>query len=433
MSCRSCASASAAKLVPRLPVVLWSFGGSGNTFARKLLEEASGALTGSVYHSNWLHRTFKAELLPLNTSCRAIGLIAVKVHGGMYERPWVRRTCRGQLHRAIFLVRHPFRAALAEYQRSAIEKKAQVIYGRNGSGRDPHISTIDVLSAHAWGGWPHRAVELARRWLLLVGCHQPHGAAEHRDVWSTRYWQMIHPRCRLDTAYGKWLAASKQRQAIIVRYEDLAHAERGPAELLRMLGFAVPGFAATRSIGSDGVQGVRCALCAARPLRRQAPSADVAATVEAGGAAGGMWHIVSGAAPRFGYTRFNYDSLMADKSTAAARRETHARTVAANPPSMVTHNASAQDQSRAQITRRGGYIFVGGRYVDDDARWGSWLDPGPGKWWSRHLLARTRDDATTLVARLARALRLRPRLSEADSDAERVHAAQPLSAASTTV
>ena len=45
-----------------LPVVLWSFGGSGNTFARTLLEEASGALTGSVYHSHWLHHTFKADL-----------------------------------------------------------------------------------------------------------------------------------------------------------------------------------------------------------------------------------------------------------------------------------------------------------------------------------------------------------------------------------
>ena len=61
-------------------VVLWSLPGSGNTWARLLLEHATGVLTGSMYHDGTLAHALPGEMewVGDEASCRRFS--AVKVH-----------------------------------------------------------------------------------------------------------------------------------------------------------------------------------------------------------------------------------------------------------------------------------------------------------------------------------------------------------------
>ena len=103
-----------------MPVLLWSFPGSGNTYGRQLIEMVSGRATGSLYHDRELAQYFSAEMRPVTTEAGCRGLSAVKIHGTRYEAPWTDMLCGSSavVSRAIFLIRHPFRAVLAEYERA---------------------------------------------------------------------------------------------------------------------------------------------------------------------------------------------------------------------------------------------------------------------------------------------------------------------------
>jgi hypothetical protein len=307
---------------------------------RKMLEKASGRLTGSVYHDAWLQRSFSGEMDPVNSSRACRGKIAIKLHGGLWEHSWHARVCGGLLHRAIFLVRHPLRAALAEFQRSVNEVDAHLeAVGRRRTRRMPngtpdrvHALATNVTVSIAYGGWPHRAVELARRWLLLIACHRSHASQELRGVWNPEYWSQVQPRCARDTSYGKWLATSQRHEALWVRYEDLVHESRAPAALERLLRFSTAGGVQTREALPRQFD-AQCALCAPEVLRlrRPPPAAGIAYIVEAGGAAEAMWAVVGGAAVLFGYTRYNYDALTLADPAEAAAREMQARSCAASP------------------------------------------------------------------------------------------------------
>lgn len=58
----------------RVPPLLWSFPGSGNTWVRLVLEHASSILTGSIYHEMEM-----VKLLPGEMTCNASSLV-IKAH-----------------------------------------------------------------------------------------------------------------------------------------------------------------------------------------------------------------------------------------------------------------------------------------------------------------------------------------------------------------
>jgi len=107
----------------RLPPMLYTFPGSGNTWCRLLIEHATGILTGSVYNDKTL-----LEALPGEFKCNW-QVSAVKVHPHTHTFDDLRtgrfhsddgKCKRGKVQkfeRAILLIRNPFDSIWSEFQR----------------------------------------------------------------------------------------------------------------------------------------------------------------------------------------------------------------------------------------------------------------------------------------------------------------------------
>ncbi|XP_054712060.1 WSCD family member CG9164-like [Uloborus diversus] len=88
-------------------IALASFPGSGNTWIRFLIQQATGYLTGSVYRDYSLKRNgFPAESVANGS------VLLVKTH------EWGEAT-RQKFHKAVLLVREPYGALVAEFNRRA--------------------------------------------------------------------------------------------------------------------------------------------------------------------------------------------------------------------------------------------------------------------------------------------------------------------------
>ena len=101
-------------------VALASFHGSGNTWLRYLLEQATGIFTGSIYCDEYLKVTFPGELVVSGS------VLAIKTHhADTRALPMdVQLVLKKELYdKAIVLVRNPFDALLSEANRRWNSKK----------------------------------------------------------------------------------------------------------------------------------------------------------------------------------------------------------------------------------------------------------------------------------------------------------------------
>ena len=101
-------------------VALASFPGSGNTWLRYLLEQATGIFTGSLYCDKYLRVTFPGELVVSGS------VVAIKTHypNSRVLPMDVRLVLKKELYdKAIVLVRNPFDALLSEANRKWNSKK----------------------------------------------------------------------------------------------------------------------------------------------------------------------------------------------------------------------------------------------------------------------------------------------------------------------
>lgn len=157
---------------------LASFPGSGNTWSRLLLEYGSGIFTGSIYDDIDLMRLLPAE------GADGSAVLAVKTH--VHPSKYIIQT--GAV-RVLLLVRHPFDAIWAEYQR------------RHAGG---HASSVELSygTVAKFGGF---AQCMACKWLRYT---------------------LIH---------ANMVFASRERKLLVVRYEDLVKST--VATLRRMLLF----------------------------------------------------------------------------------------------------------------------------------------------------------------------------------------------------
>ena len=123
----------------RLPPVLYTFPGSGNTWARLLIEYGTGIYTGSVYNDKTLR-----EPLPGEFTCDwSVSVVKAHPHthsiepllglGGKFNSDQ-QKCFRGGVHkfeRAILLIRNPFDSIWSEYQRRLTQSHTGGIH-RNG-------------------------------------------------------------------------------------------------------------------------------------------------------------------------------------------------------------------------------------------------------------------------------------------------------------
>ena len=148
-----------------IPSVLASFPGSGNTWARLLLEFSSGIYTGSVYDDIDLMRLMPAEGLDSGA------VVAVKAH--VNPEKYLEQTLA---RRVVLLVRHPFNAIWAEFQR------------RIGSG---HASVInsEVIDATNFASFAHC---MACKWMRYAMVHA-RLASQKTELMVVRYEVRLGP------------------------------------------------------------------------------------------------------------------------------------------------------------------------------------------------------------------------------------------------
>jgi hypothetical protein len=155
--CRSKGYAKLGFLPPehkRLPPMLYTFPGSGNTWGRLLIEHATGVYTGSVYNDQSL-----LEALPGEFTCNW-QVSAVKVHphthtfadlySGRFHSDNNKCTRGGvmKFERAILLIRNPFDSIWSEYQRRVTQSHVEGILRK----------TFD------WSRWQANAAHLSHKY-----------------------------------------------------------------------------------------------------------------------------------------------------------------------------------------------------------------------------------------------------------------------------
>lgn len=144
----------------RLPPILYSFPGAGNTWMRLLIEFTTGIYTGSVYNDHSL-----ADILPGTLSCDWY-VSVVKVHphstshsyaglfGGTFTSDGMK--CKKgnvvRFERAIVLVRNPFDSIWSEFQRRLSKS---------------HVGGIKKADFN-WATWYANAAELSHHYLSMM-------------------------------------------------------------------------------------------------------------------------------------------------------------------------------------------------------------------------------------------------------------------------
>ena len=120
----------------RRVVALVSLPGSGNTWVRGLLERVTRVCTGSIY----CDKTLRAEGF-CGEGLRSGALLVVKTHDSSLqwkgEHYKTVKADRPFFDAAIFLIRSPFRAAIAEWNREVSN-----LFARNQNGSN-HVKYVD--------------------------------------------------------------------------------------------------------------------------------------------------------------------------------------------------------------------------------------------------------------------------------------------------
>jgi len=111
-------------------VALNSFPGSGNTWARQLIEHSTRAYSGSVYMDSQLYEGgFLGEYRPAFSGTTIVQKIHNKRHSSLASSYFSLTT------NCIMLFRNPIEAMLAEYKR---------VHGKHGSFRSSHTLDVDI-------------------------------------------------------------------------------------------------------------------------------------------------------------------------------------------------------------------------------------------------------------------------------------------------
>ena len=95
-----------------IPTMLVSFPGSGNSWVRQLLESTTGIYTGSDRDCDLDY----IKIGMLGEGITSQNVIGVKFHWGKLPADW-------PFKKVIYIIRNPYDAIAAEYQRSSITAK----------------------------------------------------------------------------------------------------------------------------------------------------------------------------------------------------------------------------------------------------------------------------------------------------------------------
>lgn len=175
----------------RLPPMLYTFPGSGNTWGRLLIEHATGIYSGSVYNDRSL-----LEALPGEFSCDW-RVSVVKVHPHTHPFGPLRdgtfhsddnKCKRGNIQkfrRAVLLIRNPFDAIWSEFQRRVTQS---------------HVEGI-LKHTFQWSRWQANAAQLSHEFNTMWEEHYAgiEKAYPSKDYIYIRYEDLKNKSTRIDT------------------------------------------------------------------------------------------------------------------------------------------------------------------------------------------------------------------------------------------
>jgi hypothetical protein len=202
----------------RLPPMLYTFPGSGNTWGRLLIEHATGVYTGSVYNDKSL-----LDALPGEFTCDW-RVSAVKVHphthtfADLYSGAFHsdNNKCKKggvlKFERAVLLIRNPFDSIWSEYQRRVTQSHVEGILRK----------TFD------WSRWQANAASLSHSYNEMWTLH--YKGIEKRfhpdNILYLRYEDLKNKQTRVRTlkSVAKFLGISLTNQQHIE--QELANDER---------------------------------------------------------------------------------------------------------------------------------------------------------------------------------------------------------------
>ena len=112
-----------------IPTMLVSFPGSGNSWVRQLLESTTGIYTGSDRDCDLDY----IKIGMLGEGITSQNVIAVKFHWGLLQR-W-------PFKKVIYIIRNPYDAIVAEYQRFSAAAKFNK---RTELSINPHLTELGI-------------------------------------------------------------------------------------------------------------------------------------------------------------------------------------------------------------------------------------------------------------------------------------------------
>ena len=202
-----------------IPPLLYSFPGSGNTWVRLLLEQASSAPTASRYLDPSIAAVMPHECDNIETRSSCAGFVAIKVHptfagsmaidsgSGRANFVGANLMCGGAIAKAIFLVRHPMTAFWSDYQRKRLH--------RAGRAEHNHHSAITTAA------WPKIRPAWEREASQVY-------AVEYRDMWRPE-----------KMSYGRWLQDHLgSTDTEFLKFEELIDKDRRIDALRRTVSFS---------------------------------------------------------------------------------------------------------------------------------------------------------------------------------------------------
>lgn len=182
----------------RLPPMLYTYPGSGNTWSRLLIEYATGILTGSVYNDGSLR-----EALPGEFKCNwEVSVVKVHPHthpfselyGGTFNSDDM-KCKKGEVkrfERSILLIRNPFDSIWSEYQRRVSRS---------------HVDGIPKLDFN-WHRWQANAAAMSH---------------SYKNTWAIEH-------AGIERSY-------KKEDYIYLKYEDLKDKNRRVETLRQIVNF----------------------------------------------------------------------------------------------------------------------------------------------------------------------------------------------------
>lgn len=157
---------SASEQAKRIPSLLYTFPGSGNTWLELLISHATGIHTGSVYPDKRLIQSILPGYFHCDRSVSLVLMHTVHHFGKDIEKGKISNLCLEsnitRFHKVVMLYRNPFDAIWSDFQRQATE------HNNNHTGIIPISRFLTIQPI-----WQRFSLSMSNQYASMIENHYP--------------------------------------------------------------------------------------------------------------------------------------------------------------------------------------------------------------------------------------------------------------------